>query len=303
MPIIGTTPVSPVDGVTYPPGWLFGHSIVDVGQCDALGVEWHVGSVDGWDDTPDTVGQSSQRVGGHGLLLGPQTYAGRTLTLTGWIVARNFADRSAALQRLHLSVPVGALVVVAVTDPDGLPTRYVRARIDGQLKAARLGENAYAIQIPLMAPDPRKYGLNPDSATVNLPSYAGGISLPTSLPVPLPVRTSGGSAVVENIGDMAAPWRARIVGPVPSPTITAVEISRHLTVGIDLAEGEYLDFDSWNQTVLLNGSGSASRSGLIARGSTWFELPARATTEIAFSSTGVPSGTPVLTFTPLSAWS
>jgi hypothetical protein len=306
VPILGSPTVPPLDSVTYPPGWTFAPSFVDVGavrfgQCDSYGVEWHVNLLDGWDDTPNVVSTSAQRVGDHGITIGPQVYAARNLTLNGWLVARTFADRTAALMRLHRSLPVNALATIAVTDPDGLPTRYVQARIGGQLKSARIGECCYVLQIPLEAPDPRKYGLNPDSYDIALPSYAGGVSLPTDLPTALPVRTSGGSKVVENIGDMGSPWTARIVGPAPSPTITAVDLGATFTVDIDLQPGDTLDVDSRHRTVLLNGT--ASRAALIIRGSAWFELPPQQPVEIAFTCKATPVAPPVLTFTPLSAWS
>lgn len=306
MPILGFSVVTPPDGVTYPPGWTFGHTLVDIGavtwgRCDSHGCEWHVANLVGWDDTPDTVSTTTQRVGDHGATIGPQVYGPRKLTLDGWIVGRSLADRAEALRRLHRSAPVDALTVLAVTDPTDPPTRFVQARVDGTIKAARLGENCHAIQIPLIAPDPRKYGLNPDAYNIALPSYAGGVDLPNDLPFALPVRTSGGSAIVTNIGDMDGPWIARITGPAPAPTLTAVDLGRYMTVDIDLGAGETLDLDSRTKTVVLNGT--ASRAGLIVRGSTWFELPPQTPVEIAFSCEATPVAPPLLAFTPLSAWS
>lgn len=306
MPILGFPTTTPPDGVTYPPGWTFGHSLVDVGavtfgRCDSHGCEWHVANLTGWDDTPDTVSTASQNVGDHGVTLGPQVYGPRKLTLDGWIVGRTMADRSAALQRLHRSAAINAFTVVAVTDPDDPPARYVTARLDGAIKSARMGVNCYAVQIPLIAPDPRKYGLNPDAFDITLPSYAGGVDLPSDLPLALPVRTSGGSVVVTNVGDMDGPWTARITGPAPAPTITAVDLSRWITVDLDLGAGETLDLDSRTRTAILNGT--ASRSGLIMRGSTWFTLPPQTPVEVAFTCEATPVAPPLLTFTPLSAWS
>lgn len=306
MPILGFPASPPADAVTYPPGWTFGHTLVDVGPirfglCDADGIEWHVADLGGWDDTPEVVSTASQKIGDHGATIGPQVYGPRKLTLDGWIVARSLAQRAEALRLLHRSAPVNALTAVAVTDPTDPPARYVQARIDGPIKAARLGENCHAIQIPLLAPDPRKYGLNPFGYDITLPSYAGGVDLPNDLPFALPVRTSGGSAVVTNTGDMGAPWTAVITGPAPTPTITAVDLGAVFAVDIDLAAGETLTIDSRTRTVVLNGT--ASRSGLVVRGTTWFELPAQQPVEIAFSCESVPVAPPLLTFTPLSAWS
>ncbi len=306
MPILGSPPPSVLaDNTTYPPGWRFPGSLVQVGDCtfgmsDADGTEWHVGNLSGWDDTPEVVSQKTQRVSAHGIHLGPQAYGARTLTLDGWIVARTQTLRQQALQQLHRSLPVNGLAVVRVSDP---PERYVQARIDGSLKATRIGQHCFALQIPLVCPDPRKYGLNPDPIEIGLAqATGGGVDLPATLPAALPVRTSGATAEVANLGDMPSPWTARIVGPVGTPAIEAPDLGRRFAVGISLGLGETLDIDSRAQTVVLNGT--ASRTGLIARGSSWFELPAESATTIRFAAdTTVDGATPALTFIPLSAWS
>lgn len=306
MPILGLPAAPPVDGVTYPPGWTFGHTLVDLGptrwgRCDADGVEWHVANLTGWDDTPDVVAVANQNIGRHGATTGPQVYGPRKLTLDGWIVARTLTERNAALRQLHRSAPVNALTVVAVTDPTDPPTRYVQARIDGPIKAARMGENCHAIQVPLLADDPRKYGLNPDPTIVTLPSFGGGLTLPQTPPWTLPVRISGGSGPATNHGDMPAPWTAVITGPITTPTITNITTDRRLGINVALGDGDTLTIDSRTQTVILNGT--ASRAGLITRGSTWFELPEDTTSEVGLTSSILPTGgTPNVVFTALSAW-
>ena len=137
---------------------------------------------------------------------------------------------------------------------------------------------------------------------MTLPSAALGISLPTDLPVALPERTNNADQPVTNSGDMDCPWLARIVGPITEPTIVAPALGRQIGVDITLTSGDTLDFDSRDRTVVLNGV--ASRSGLVLRGSSWFELPAESATTIRRSSAAVPEGaTPTLTFLPpLSAW-
>ncbi len=243
------------------------------------------------------VSQSTQRVGDHGAYLGPQVYAARELTLEGWIVAPSMAERQAALSRLHRSLPVNALSVVKVSDA---PERYVRARVAGQIKAARIGQCCYQLQIPMVCPDPRKYGLNPDPITVGLPSPTDGVDLPATLPLTLPERVNTSSGVAVNGGDMEAPWAARIVGPIVTPGIEAPGLGRQISINLSLGFGETLDLDSRDRTVVLNGS--ASRSGLIVRGSSWFTLPPESTTTIRLAASGT-AGTPTLTFTALAAWS
>jgi hypothetical protein len=305
VPIIGLPAPPPVDGVTYPPGWRFGPSLVDVGAttfglCDAGGVEWHVGDLSGWDDTPGVVSTKTQRVGQHGAYGGPQVYAARELRLDGWIVARDMATRAAALRSLHRSAPINALIRVAVTDPTDPPVRFVWAKLDGSIKAARVGENVHAIQIPLWAEDPRKYGLNPDAATIGLPSFAGGLVLPLMIPVTLPVRVSGGSRVVVNAGDMAAPWTAVLTGPITTPRIHNLTTDRYVAFNLTLGDGDTLTIDSRERTAVLNGV--ADRAGLIVRGSSWWELP-EGESEIRLGSSVLPTGgTPSLSFTALSAW-
>lgn len=304
MPILGSPPPAVLlDNPTYPAGRRFGPTQVTIGDVtwglsDANATNWFFDDLDGWDDTPEVVSQKTQKVSQHGAHLGPQTYAARSLTLNGWIAARTMALRETALRQLHRSLPVNALSVVRVSDP---PERYVQARVDGQIKAKRIGQHCFAIQIPLVAPDPRKYGLNPDAVEIGVPDFAGGVTLPTSLPLALPVRISGGTGEAVNAGDMPAPWTARITGPVDVPVIEAVDLGQRIAVNIALGSGETLDVDARTQTVVLNGA--TSRSGLIVRGSTWFELPAESSTTIRFGATAFDPGTPALSFVPLSAWS
>ncbi len=301
MPILGSPPVVEVDGTTYPVGRSFGVTRVTVGdvvwgQVDEHGVEWHLIDFPGWDDTPDVVGEASQRIGEHGLLLGPQTYAGRTLTLEGRIVARSMADRQAALSRMRRSVPVNSLALVRVSDP---PEMYVRARINGQIRVARTGVNAATVQIPLLAPDPLRYLLNPDPITITLPTYSDGLNLPQVLPFTLIPREQNGSGVVVNTGDAWSPWRATITGPIGTPTITVPSLGASFSVAITVEAGQTLAIDSRDKIVTLDG---ANRSGLVRRASSWFRLPPESSTEIRLSASSVdPAVAPVLTFYPLPA--
>lgn len=308
MPILGLRPTVP--RTTMPPGTRFGPTLVDVGPVrfgvvDSYGVEWYVEDLAGWDDTPEPVGVVTQRPDDMGVFLGVQTYGARTLTLEGWIVAPDLQAREAARQRLMRAVPLNALTTVVVTDEvlPAIPARRCEARLSGKLTMHRFDECAYQLQVSLIAPDPRKYIANPTEVEIRLPTFSGGgVVPPVTLPFTLPARVSSGNAVVTNGGDLAAPWTARVVGPITLPGLRNATTGQTLSVDIELGATDVLDIDSRERTVILNGQ--ASRTALITRGSSWWSLPADSTCDVRLTtSVLVPGASPVCQFTPYSAWS
>lgn len=308
MPILGVRPMTP--RVTMPPGTRFGPTLVDVGPIrfglvDSYGVEWYVEDLTGWDDTPDTVGVVTPKPDDMGVFLGQQTYGPRVMTLAGWIIAPDMTERDAARQRLTRAAPVNALTTVVVTD-EPAPTvlaRQCRARLSGQIKMARVTECAYQIQVTLLAPDPRKYAAEPTVVEIGLPTFSGGgVVPPFTLPFTLPERVSTGNAVATNQGDLDAPWTARIFGPITTPGLRNATTNQFFGVDIELGASDFLDIDSRDQTVVLNGA--ASRAALVTRGSSWWTLPPASTSEVRLTTSVLPSGaTPLCRFTPYSAWS
>lgn len=126
--------------------------------------------------------------------------------------------------------------------------------------------------VEFLATDPRLYG---EERTANaVPgSVTGGLELPHDFPHGFGTATPG-TIQATNDGNFPTHPVARVtaaVGGLGAFTLTKVDTGERLAVVLDVAEGEFLDLDFLNRTVLLNGQ--APRDNAVQRpGSTWFAL-------------------------------
>jgi hypothetical protein len=262
-----TTPTLPAGTVLSP------SPTADLGpipweRVDSVGVEWHLNGLDGWWDTPDTVDTIDQRPDDHGAVLGPSYLAPRTITLTGTIIGGDRPTLEAALDRLNAALPVGVLTTLRV---DGTPSTQTMVRRRGPIRTSWIRQGLVQVQVPLLAPDPRRYDSTPQSQTVSVAPSSTGLAWPVTPPLLFPGAPRGGSFTATNTGTITAPWQARLEGPLPSPVLTHVPSGARLGFDLDIGAGEALDIDSLNKAARLNGV--ASRSGYISNGSTWWQLP------------------------------
>lgn len=101
-------------------------------------------------------------------------------------------------------------------------------------------------------------------------SVTGGLGFPHGFPHGFGTATTG-VVSVRNNGSAPAPWTATLKGPLSGPRIDLVSTTGVLELsGFDLLDGDTLEFDSKNRTVLLNGT--ASRYGSLSQAE-WFDLP------------------------------
>lgn len=90
-----------------------------------------------------------------------------------------------------------------------------------------------------------------------------GISFPLSFPISWPASTAAGTVVVTNRGNVRAWPRLRLYGPATNPRIENVTVGAALEFtaggGLELAAGDYLEVDTRERTIRLNGSAVQSR--------------------------------------------
>jgi hypothetical protein len=266
---------------------------VILGQVDANGVCWYWETISGW-DSPDLVGDPTPRIGDHGAWDNPAWYAARAVTFSGWLIAPNEAQRDAALTRLRLAAPPQGLVPLTVQE---VPPKTAQVRRSGRLQIENLNPLSSYFTVGLIAPDPRRYSTVQSTFTLGLPTSSSGLTLPLTLPATFPAAPATGMGVAVNLGDIAAPWTARLNGPLTNPVLTHIQSGRRLSYAITIAAGDYLLLNSLDHTVLLNGS--ADRSGYIAVGSSWWRLN-NGTNNVKFTA-DAGTGTCVLTYA--STWS
>lgn len=122
--------------------------------------------------------------------------------------------------------------------------------------------------------DPFIYADTQRSASTQPPVPGAGFALPVTLPFTIPAGGSTGAMTVLNDGTMAAPWTARIDGPLTLPTITHTETGKQLQFtangGLDIPAGDFVLLDSQARSVLYNGVGDRRLTLLLSTG--WFSL-------------------------------
>lgn len=303
MPIIGAIPPPPQTTGTLPAGTQFSPITVDLGPLtfgvvDDAGVEWYCSTLDGWDDEPDIVAAVTARPDDHGSWSGPAYLAPRTVTLEGWIVAPSEPARDAALDALGAAATLTPTTLLRV---DGNPSRQVYVRRSGKINKARFGPQIAQIQVPLLAPDPRRYATNLPTYHTTLPGSSGGLTLPFTLPATLPDQLTSGSVAGTQTGNMDAPWVARIDGPIDNPRLSLLTTGEVLALQTSLGAGDYLMLDARYRTVTLNAV--ADRSGALTTDSAWWRV-SPGPWQVGFAGTATDSVlAPQLTLTVLDCWS
>lgn len=102
------------------------------------------------------------------------------------------------------------------------------------------GDTWQAVQIDLIAPDPCWFDETGEER--HLSSFSGGFSLPFSLPLRLGIL--GEQVEVVNHGDVAAPIRLSLVGPLLNPRIDNLSTGQTLHLQVDLAAGQQLEINT-----------------------------------------------------------
>lgn len=238
---------------------------------DESGVLWTVETEEGWSSSPPVRGDVTSREAADGAYDSAERYYdARLVTLTGFADAPSQAAMLAAKERL-LAVGSdlrGPLLELAVGELTGTRSAWVRRATD--TKTTDQGSRAFAWQLNLLAPDPRKYGA-PAAAAAGLPAAAGGMVFPVTFPLTFPGGGGGGSLLATNAGRYETWPTLRIVGPATDPVAENLTTGKRFRLApLTLGTGDYVDVDMDARTVLLNGS--ASRRAAVAADSDWWSL-------------------------------
>jgi hypothetical protein len=235
--------------------------------------------VTNWELTPPEVRAVLEaRPGDDGETDRSRFFSGRAFTITGAVFAgdrsqQRILDQLAAFCHpsarpyIYYSIDDGSLrrVALRVTDPPA------SANDDTDVRSF-----AVAWRCPAFA----------ESADPIAPAVAaGGFSFPFSFPLVFPAG-GGGAVTVDNPGNMPAQWVARIFGPCDDPVLTNQRTGETVGFnGLTVAAGDYVEIDSTNHTVHVNGLASASRYHLLDLASlSWFRIEP-GSNSIAFTAT------------------
>lgn len=223
----------------------------NTGVVDDYGVVWVMESLDGW-DSPDLPEGADARPSQDGMWDALNYFGGRTLTIGGKLAATSYADREAAEYRLRQAVPRDRLVTFTVNENTA---KWCTARRSGRLMVRPLGERVSEFSISLLAPDPRKYGTSPVTATISVADGTGGLAPPWTPPVLLPaVTTAPNEATMTNTGIYESPPTITIRGPGSGIAVHNFLTGRFMAYDLTLGASDYILIDVASGVGLLNGS-------------------------------------------------
>jgi hypothetical protein len=198
------------------------------------------------------------------------------MTWTVTASAPTQALRDVAKEFLQQAVPVSNLATLRYDEP--VPKQML-VRRSGKITGKPLTLTDIQFTIPLVAPDPRKYGTVLQSVTFNAaPATGGGAVMPITLPMVLPPLAPGGSIAVTNAGTFETRPLITITGPVAAPALVNVTTGQTVSwSAVTVPAGQPFAADFSLAQATLNGAYRSADPF-----SSWWNLP---------PGPGVPGGT------------
>jgi hypothetical protein len=228
---------------------------------DDAGVQWMVTDLTGWRSSPASTLAVTQRPAAPGGWASANPVpTPRQMEATIAILAPGGPLLTAAYEQLLAAVGIGP-VLLEVTE-DGATRQAVVYRNGDVLPTGDSGAWA-TYSVPLIAPDPRRYGAAV-ALTAHLPSSSGGLSWPISWPISWPATVSYGEVSLSGGGTTDSPLLLTISGPTtgtsplvnPLVTVTTPDGPVSSLIYTDsIGVGDQLVIDCDAKTVLYNGSG------------------------------------------------
>lgn len=294
-PASPTTPDTP-PSTGLPPGRLLGEDYVRLGdvvfnQVDDSGVVWSLTKITGWNDVPAAVGDVNQRTAEHGGWPAPAYLPPRMVEIEGQIETATHAQMHQAVERLNTAVSLD-LALLTVTEAH--LSRQAMVRQSGPVLTVDELATRRTFSLSVVAPDPRKYAVDVVTDSTGLPSTAGGLTLPFTLPATLDATMTSGRVTTVNAGNFPTPPVLVVRGPCPPFRITHMGQGATLRYHEAVGPGRFVHIDTANRRVLLDGVAPRRVTG------TWFHY-VPGVNEVAFSAdTYEPAAR--LTTTFRSAW-
>ena len=236
---------------------------------DGFGCLWHTTSLTGFDGSPASSMQTTQKPRSPGAWPSPANLVAKTPAISGTVTAPDADGLQAAIDRLNSAATLTDMVA---TIRRGTSVRSVIGRRAGDVAVDDDSGDTINWALNLTCLDPRKFG-PAVLGTVALPFSTGGITVPTVVPTVVSSSGSSGTLQLSNPGNATGPVTVRVDGPATGPKITNVTAGLQITLdpALTLAAGEFVVIDMEGETVLAGGV--ASRNGYLDYTSTnfgWF---------------------------------
>jgi hypothetical protein len=289
--------------LTYQPSWSATPFVIPLGAADSNGTAWAIQKITGW-DSPPTVGSVIQRSSDHGGWPAAQFLGPRIITLTVMASAPTQALRDVARAQLQQAVAIG-------TSNTDLTTFVYNEPVPKMALVRRNGSAAITetyptlcdviFTIPLVAPDPRKYAVMPQSTASLLPApplFPLVLPFTTGLPQVFPATglpEDQGAFTAVNSGTFETRPQITVTGPITGPQIINATAGQGITFSnLVMAATDVLTLDTDTRQSFLNGAFYAADPA-----SQWWVIePGTSTIYLA----GATLGGAGLTMTYSSAW-
>lgn len=131
---------------------------------DSNGVEWWMKDLDGWHG-PEVRTDATPRTFEHGMVTGRQFYDGRPMTVSGWLYSPS-GITNLRLARESLLAAVETATTPALLLVDETPARQAQVLRAGKVGMRISGQSLLEFDIPILAPDPRRYSQTLTTVTV-----------------------------------------------------------------------------------------------------------------------------------------
>lgn len=227
---------------------------LDLAEADAFGVQWRASSEEftGWDGSPGSSAESSQRPADHGAWSSTPYLQPRAIAVGGIVRAPNHGALHAAFRRLNEAVSL-VPTTLRVAEDGGL-VRTALVRRSGQVMTKPVTSKTGEWSISVVADDPLLYGETERSATAFLPNVSGGWSPPMTFPFHIGAVVTTNQVAIFNSGDQDARPVLQIHGPVVDPVVLCPDTGAEMRFRISLAAGDDLRVDCARGSVVLNNS-------------------------------------------------
>lgn len=245
-------------------------------------VLWLFDDVDGWHDGASVEVDSQARVISHGQFGQAGRRGGRTITVSGNMVAPDRAQAGDAVDVLSSVLAGGEFGRFDFHDVDQ-GWRWTMVQLAATPDIAWDTEKHFRFQLQFLAPDSYRYGQT-SSASVGFAASSGSGAVFDAFPDgvmdfgPLP---DFGTLSVQNPGSAAAAPVFTVSGPSPSAgfVITDVSTGRRITYLGVVPDGSVLTLDGSDGSVLLDGVADRLGDALVEA---WPVVPARSTRTFLF---------------------
>lgn len=255
------------------------------------GLEAGFTSIPGWHKrAPMSVDR--QRRAGHGEFATPGKLAGRILSINGWAVADDRGTVARWTEDLAALLADGSFGTLTVTDDD-LGVRWASVQMIDDPTVDWDGQEWVRFQIPLLAPNPLKYGaLSSGSTGFASDPEGSGLVFPLFEPNGFldfgPVATSSGTVTITNAGTAAASPRFTVTGPTPAGGFRIVDLGTgdRITYHSVVPANSELVFDAATGTVVIDGGPSRRGDTVVTR---WPVIPRRSSATYLFAPESSPT--------------